>query len=432
MPTPLREVAHLLRRAGFGGTRTQIAELAALDRTALIDHVLDLTSAPVDTPPASVRNPSISGWDRYVDLCNWWYMRMATSPTPSIEKMTLFWHGHFTNNHFNTQNAQWTYDQNALFRTHALGDLRILTQAMAVQPAMLSFLDNRSNVKGGAQNNFARELMELFTMGSGQYTENDVIEVGRAWTGHTVNDTTLSYEFKPEWHDDEPKTIFGITKNWNGPDVISEIFASPRKRAATARLVVMKLWSFFAYADAEDSIIRDLSAVFIMSGFNIASVLRAMFLRDEFYGPYALRALVRTPTEYIVAVLRGTGMSADELHAEWYAERMGQSLFNPPNVKGWGSGQYWLTTTAMGARAQLVERIDWTLAARNAHPLVNRYDLTPASLVDLAATIIDVDMTLDTRTALTEFVTQTRAGHNGWTEPHLLTLTLLAPEFHVS
>jgi uncharacterized protein (DUF1800 family) len=430
--TPPHEVAHLLRRAGFGGTRTQIADLARLDRVSLVDHVLDLTNAPTDAPPASISNPSVSGWDRYVDLCNWWYTLMATSPTPIIEKMTLFWHGHFTSNHFVTQSIRWTYDQNALFRTHALGDLRILTQAMAVQPAMLSYLDNRSNVKGGAQNNFARELMELFTMGPGHYTENDVLGVGRAWTGHTVNDATKSYEFKPEWHDDEPKTIFGTTKNWNGPDVISAIFASPWKRAATASFIITKLWSFFAYAEPEDAIIRDLSVVFITSGFNVGSVLRAMFLRDEFYSPSALRALVRTPTEYIVAVLRGTGMSADELHAEWYAERMGQSLFNPPNVKGWGSGQYWLTTTAMGARAQLVERIDWTLAARNAHPLVNRYDLTPAALVDLAATFMDIDMTDGTRTALIDFVTQTRSGHNGWTEPHLLTLTLLAPEFHVS
>jgi uncharacterized protein (DUF1800 family) len=432
VPTPPKEVAHLLRRAGFGGSRAHITELAALDRAALVDHVLDLTNALVDTPPASVSNPSVSGWDRYVDLCNWWYNRMATSPTPIVEKMTLFWHGHFTTNHFVTQNPRWTYDQNALFREHALGDLRVLTPAMAVQPAMLTYLNNRVNVKGGAQNNFARELMELFTIGPGYYTENDVMEVGRAWTGHTVNDTTMSYEFKPEWHDDQPKTIFGITKNWNGPDVIDEIFTSPEKRALVARFIVTKLWSFFAYAEPEDPIVRDLSAAFISSSFNVGSVLRAMFLRDEFYGPRALRALVRTPTEYIVAVLRGTGMSADELHAEWYAERMGQSLFNPPTVKGWGRGQYWLTTTAMGARAQLVERIDWTLAARNAHPLVNRYDLAPAALVDLAATFIDVDMTTGTRAALTEFVTQTRAGHNGWTEPHLLTLTLLAPEFHVS
>jgi uncharacterized protein (DUF1800 family) len=432
VPTPSSEVAHLLRRAGFGGTRPQIAELARLDRTALVDRVLDVSQAPADVPPATLQDRNISNWQRYVDLCNWWYTRMANSATPIVEKMTLFWHGHFTSNHFVTEFAPYTYDQNSLFRSHALGNLRELTQQMAVQPIMLSYLNNRVNVKGGAQTNFARELMELYTMGPGHYTEFDVIEVARAWTGHTVNEPTKSYEFIPDWHDDGPKTIFNVTKNWNGPDVIDAIFTSPWKRAATAHFIVTKLWAFFAYANPEAHIVEALTLVLLANNFNIGSVLRAMFLRDEFYGPRALKALVRTPTEFIVAVMRGTGISAEDLHAEWYATTMGQTLFNPPKVSGWGSGQDWLNTTGMSGRARLAEHVDWTMSALSTHPLANRYAMSVDELLNLAQTLIDVDFSVGTRAALNDFVTRTRAGHHGWTEGHLLSFTLLAPEFHVS
>ena len=318
--------------------------------------------------PASVDNEGVSGWQRYSDLCNWWYTRMATTTTPLVEKMTLFWHGHFTSSQPQVGNLRWMYDQNALFRSQGLGDVHRLTQGMAIQPAMLTYLQNRTNVKGGAQNNFARELMELFTMGPGNYSESDVMEVGRAWTGHTVNDATKTYQFVPGSHDEGSKKIFGITKNWNGPDVIDEIFTNPTKQRAVARLIVKKLWTFFAYPNPDDVIVTTLVTTLIDNRFNIASVLRSMFLSDDFYSQRAMQALVRTPTEFVVAVMRGTGISAADLHPEWYSLTMGQALFQPPNVAGWGSGQDWLTSSTMSGRALLAERAHWSLSALGTHP----------------------------------------------------------------
>ena len=432
VPTSTSDVAHLLRRAGFGGSKSDIAALSGLDLAALVEHVLDDSSAPVDSPPIEFSNPNVSGWDKYVGLVHWWYDRMATSSTPLVEKMTLFWHGHFTSSHATVNNTVWMYDQNALFRRRAMGNVRLLAQEMAIQPAMLTYLDNRWNTKRGAQQNFARELMELFTMGIGNYSEADVVDVARAWTGHTVNGTTGLYEFRASNHDTGAKTIFGTTKNWDGPQVIDEIFTNAITSDVVARFLVTKLWTFFAYPNPTPTLVTSLATAFESANFDVKSLLRAMFLRPEFFSSSAKQALVRTPTEFVVAVLRGTGLVAADLHPEWFSDGMGQELFDPPNVAGWKNNSYWLTTNALSARADLAENAHWKLSNLKRHPLEMKTALTPAALVDLASDLVDVDFSVGTRAVLTDFVVRTRAGVNGWTEPQLLVLALLAPEFHVS
>jgi uncharacterized protein (DUF1800 family) len=432
MPTPASDVAHLLRRAGFGGKAAEIATLAALDLPTVVDRVLDTTNAPADVPPVSLTDPNVGSWNKYLDLLHWWFDRMATTPTPIVEKMTLFWHGHFTSSQDSVNNLVFMYDQNALFRKRALGDMKLLTQEMSVQPAMLEYLNNRYNTKWGAQQNFARELMELFTMGVGNYDEVEVAEVARAWTGHTINWTTNTYNFDTFAHDDTNKTIFGVTKNWNGPDVIDAIFAMPAKRAAAARFMVSKFWTFFAYPNPSDALVTALATVFDVANFDVTALLRAMFLRPEFYSATAKNALVRTPTEYVVALLRGTGLKAVDIHPEWFDDRMGQQIFYPPNVSGWKNNAYWLTTSSIAARADLADHVNQRLDNLGLHPLAASSAMTVTQAVDAALSLIDVPVSAGTRTALTNWLIRTRAGQHKWTEKKLVILALIAPEFHVA
>jgi uncharacterized protein (DUF1800 family) len=430
MPISASDVAHLLRRAGFGGTAAEVAALTPLDLPAVVDHVLDVTNAPLDVPPASYGDPNVGSWVQLMDLTHWWLDRMATSPTPIVEKMSLFWHGHFTSSQGTVNNITWMYEQNQLFRRRALGDLHLLTQEMAIQPAMLQYLDNRSNTKSGAQQNFARELMELFTMGVGNYTEVEVAEVARAWTGHSVSGATNLYVFNAAQHDTANKTIFGTTKNWNGPDVIDAIFTT--KRAAVATFMATKLWTFFAYANPAPALVASLAAVLDAANFDITALLRAMFLRPEFYSVVAKNALVRSPTEYVVAILRGTGLLAVDINPEWYDDRMGQTLFYPPNVAGWKNNAYWLTTSTVAARADLADHVNQRLSSLQKHPLANSATMTPTQAVDAVLGLLDVGVSAGTRLALTDWVVRTRAGQNRWTENKLVILALLAPEFHVA
>jgi uncharacterized protein (DUF1800 family) len=448
------DVAHLLRRAWFGGTKAQIASFSAMALADVVDAVLTTPLPPNDVPapPATLNDGVTSGWEQYVDLIGWWYDRMATSSTPIVEKMTLFWHGHFTSSHSSSGNVTWTYDQNALFRSRALGDMHLLTQEMAIQPMMLDYLNNRFNTKWGAQQNFARELMELFTMGIGvdHYTEQDIIEVARAWTGYSVDWQTDKYIFRANDHDNGNKSIFGVlpAKNWNGPDVIDYIFTNSAKQLATARFMARKLWTFFAYPNPSDTIVNELATVFINNNFVVKPLLRALFLRPEFYSADAKNALVRTPVEYMVAIMRATKVPANVIHPQWYGDKMGQAIFDPPNVAGWKNNAYWLTTSAMSARADLAMDMHWRMWGDvndpvnrpNIHPLKHleaemgpkTYSKTPTQMVDLMESYLDVTFGAGTRQTLAEFVTNTRAGQHRWTEPQLFVLALVAPEFHVS
>jgi uncharacterized protein (DUF1800 family) len=455
VPTPTADVAHLLRRAWFGGTKSQIASFSSMNLDDVVDAVLAVAPAPNDVPPPPplLNDRMTPPWEQYVDVIEWWYNLMATSATPIVEKMTLFWHGHFTSSHSAAGNVNWTYDQNVLFRKRALGDMHLLTQEMAIQPIMLDYLNNRFNTKWGAQQNFARELMELFTMGIGvdNYTEQDIIEVARAWTGHSVDWQTDKYVFRPDDHDNDNKSIFGVLppKNWNGPDVIDYIFTNPDKKRATARFMARKLWTFFAYPNPSETIVNELATVFINSNFVMKPLLRALFLRPDFYSATAKNALVRSPVEYMVALMRGLNMPAKVMHPQWYGEKMGQAVFDPPNVAGWKNNAYWLTTSAMSARADLAMDMHWRMWGDkndpvnrpNIHPLRHlenetagprNYSKSPTQMVDLIESYLDVTLGAGTRQALVDFVTNTRAGQHRWSEPQLLVLALVAPEFHVS
>src|SRR5262249_51423634 len=173
---------------------------------------------------------------------------MATSPAPLQEKLTLFWHGHFATANYKVGDMLLMYQQNALWRTQATGNFRDLVQTMSLQPAMLIWLDNDPNEKGQPNENFARELMELFTLGVNQYTQDDVVASARPWTGHnTLDGDREQYHFYPERHDDGQKTFMGVTQDWDGPDIVNFILGSDAThKLIAAKFIAAKMWSFFA------------------------------------------------------------------------------------------------------------------------------------------------------------------------------------------
>lgn len=433
MPAGAEAVAHLHRRAGFGATADEVAARAGLELVDVVDELLDRTPERPLPEPAALTDPAAGGWDRWALAVQAWLQHMATTPTPLVEKMTLFWHGHFVsgNDKVNDMAALWR--QVATYRAHAFGPLRPLAQAMAVDPAMLTYLDNRSNVAGAPNLNFARELFELFLLGVGHYTEADVAASARAWTGHTVDPTTGAHRFRPEWHDAGPKTIFGRTAAYDGPDVIDLVFDHPVTRLACARFLARKLWVFFAGPRPSDALVDELAAVLAGHDFDVAALLRALFLHPAFHTPEVRAARVRTPIEWCVALLRATGLTAAETHPEWFLGRMGQSPFVPPSVAGWGGNEAWLATSAAAARAEHATFVGWKVREAGVLGAVTSMavpDAVTAALARFGA----ADAGPVTRDALSSWLVAQRAvPWTGWLEPEGLTvLAALAPEVQLA
>jgi uncharacterized protein (DUF1800 family) len=293
---------------------------------------------------------------------------MVTSPTPLQEKLTLFWHGHFTSSSGKVGSMVAMFGQNLTLRAGALGNFGDLCQALAIDPAMLVYLDNATNVNGVVNENFARELMELFTVGVGNYTQADVVAVARAWTGHntrgwTNNAYDYSYVFNADRHDTSPKTLFGVTRPWNGPDTIDEIVNGSR-RSACARFIARKMFRFFVHGEPSDDTVQAHADAFTGANMSIRALVRSILLSEEFWTPSTRYARMKSPVEFAVDVLRRTGAP---LRSSWLPESglpaMGQQLFNPPNVAGWGQDDYFLSTSMAWARGAWLAHMRWEAAA---------------------------------------------------------------------
>jgi len=277
----------------------------------------------------------------------WWLDRMITTPAPLVEKMTLFWHGHFTTAAVQKGvSPAAVLAQNALFRSFAVGNVRELTQRVARDPAMLIYLDNVHNAATHPNENFARELMELFTLGIGNYTEADVREAARAWTGLRIRRTTGEVYLDARLHDSGVKTVLGRTGPLDGSDVVDAIFEQP----AAARFLATKLLAFFVYADPEPDLIEVVAQQLRAHDFVLAPVLTTLFSSRVFFSDRAYRALVKSPVEFVVGSYRLFGVDVADPVALGALRRMNQTLFYPPNVKGWPGGAAWLSTATILAR----------------------------------------------------------------------------------
>jgi hypothetical protein len=379
-PWSQRLAAHLLRRAGFGGTQTEIARAAASSMDGAVDALLDFAPADSLPPVPDLYDPRTTLRDalagglrlRQLDdgrrrellteirkgerrsiiaLQHWWLNRMLATPAPLQEKMTLYFHGHFTTAAIQKGvTPQMAYDQNQLFRSNALGNLRELTWNVSIDPAMLIYLDNAGNDAQHPNENYARELMELFTLGVDRFSENDVRESARAWTGWRVNRPTGEARFVPARHDDGSKTFLGRTGNFSGRDVVEIIYSRPECAAFWAS----SLLNAFLYNAPEPQLVDAVASLLSANDYELRPVISMLLRSNVFYSSRAYRALVTSPVQFVVGTYKALGLAAIDERAQRALVQMGQILFYPPNVAGWPGGVNWLTSQTTIARENFV------------------------------------------------------------------------------
>jgi uncharacterized protein (DUF1800 family) len=343
----IRKVGHLLRRAGFGATPDEVQAYAQKGLAATVDELVNYERIPddLDGTLGKVQGDLVD-LHNLEDIQTWWLYRMLHTSRPLQEKMTLFWHGHFATAQYKVNNATYMQQQNETLRQHALGNFKDLVTAIAKDPAMLIWLDGNTNRKGAPNENFARELMELFTLGLGNYTEDDVKAGARAFTGWNLNRQQGAFAFNKNQHDDGEKTFRGVTGNLNGDDIIANVVADP----ATAKRLATKLFAFFAYDNPDPAVVQPFADIYLKSNFEIKPVVQAILLSDEFYSAASFTKHVKSPVEYVVGTIKQLGGQVRERSLAPVLRQLGQDLFNPPNVAGWPGGPTWLDAASMVTR----------------------------------------------------------------------------------
>jgi len=383
---------HLLERAGFGGTPEEVDALAALSPQAAVRRLVYFEGAPADTlppfdhsgifdegidpfPPGRPATTALADkngealgikvkasgnrpqqpivnqffyWLRASRLetervAYWWGNRMVATPRPLQEKMALFWHGHFTSSEEKVRDYRKMLKQVELFQREGMGNFRTLLIAAAQDPAMLAYLDAGVNVKGSPNENFAREIMEMFTMGVGNYTEHDIREAARAFTGW--NFVGLEFHADPAKHDDGEKTFFGETARYDGVGIIDRILAAP----ATPQYISGKLYKFFVRDDLSPELRAALGSRLRESHYDIAPLLETIFLSKDFYADTSRGSRIKSPVEFVVSTYRKLGQThlpgAPDFNR--VTEALGQHLLFPPTVAGWSYGRSWITPSLL-------------------------------------------------------------------------------------
>ncbi len=371
---------HLLARAGFGGTPDEVAKLLAMGLREAVDFLVDFQNQPDVDLPFHVETPDHVKAAEFLkagpeqkkkltqkrrqedmsqlrELCEWWLKRMLQTDRPLEEKLVVFWRGHFATEHRTVKNSSAMYTQNQLFRELAAGNFGKLLHEIVHDAAMLRYLDNDRNVKGKPNENLAREIMELFSLGEGNYTEQDIKKAARALTGYGSERLTGRFRFNQSAHDSRDKTVFGKTGNWDGDQLVDLILQQP----AAARFIARKLFIFFIHDSPEDATVDELARVFRESNYELAQLLKTMFMSQEFYSERAMGTQIKSPAQLVVGTLRTLGLRQLDVPGLALATRaMGQDLFDPPNVKGWDGGPAWINTNTLFMRdnfaAMLISR----------------------------------------------------------------------------
>lgn len=433
MPIQPVEVAHLLRRVNFGVTNAEVDAVVASARTrnAAVDAVMDLSDAPTAPPPAmSDRNGIPSEWWK---ATSWWLERMRTTPVGIIEKLTLFWHDHFVSSFVKVTSMEMLMQQHTVLRTNALGDYAQLAGQIAVDPAMLIYLDNYRNRASGPQENFARELCELFTLGVGNYDEHDVGDLARAWTGHGLGKTTRAHQFYANLHDDGLKTIFGLpAQNWDGPATVTEILTGA-KAVPASEFITAKVFSWLAYpVTPAETPVSALAAGFRKSGLDIATLVRSILRSPEFWSERAQYALVRSPVEWMVASLKALDLPVADVVKSADFDALGQVPFGHLSVNGWGSNGDWVSTGSSWSRAAWASRIRWN--SRDAGVFAGLETSTPAEIADAGFERFGIlQPSNQTRSVVEAWAARTQSeGDEAAISLNLPMLMMLSPEFQVS
>ena len=384
------EAAHLLNRAGFGGSPGEIQQLHALGREKAVDSLLTPTEpvdafplpewagdeqaltemkarfeqrravqkATRDLPPEQAEMKRREAFKEIqqinrqhaVEGQGWWFRRMLKTQAPLREKMTLFWHDHFSTSIQKVKQPVLLIKQNELFRKQAFGSFRDLTQSILMDPAMMLYLDTESSNKDQPNENFAREVMELFTLGEGNYTEQDIRESARAFTGYQLNRANGNVIHNKRQWDETDKTVFGKTGPFTGGDVINLIF----EKKEPARFMAKKIWEFFVYENPSETAVNAIAEIYKKADFQTGPLLREIFLSKEFYSETAKRSQIKCPVQYIAGLIKQLEIPNPPNGFPITAQQqLGQILFMPPNVAGWDWGQAWINTNTLLTRYNL-------------------------------------------------------------------------------
>ncbi len=411
------QARHLLWRAGFGGSPEQIQTLATWGPEKAVDHLINFEKIPVepvreDAFDSGIMKPLTDEQRRRFRLARknqqedvldlfrkarqerqrtdrkqmrkiqrWWLTRMIESPRPLEEKMTLFWHGHFATSYRTIENSYHMYMQNQLYRSYALGNYGNLLYRIIRDPAMIAYLDNNDSRKGKPNENLAREIMELFSLGIGNYSEDDIKNGARALTGYTFVDD--SFVFRDRDHDKGSKNILGRSGPLDGDDFVSAILET----RACSRHMTRKLYAFFAAdlpagkADNDtERALHDMASTFLRSKYNIAPVLKKLFLSEHFYSPAIMNQQIKSPVQLIIGAIRSLQTPVRDLSILLDAmDLMGQSIFFPPSVKGWDGGRSWINTSTLFVRQNT---LNYLLTGKKPHGYdalasAEEYDPTP-------------------------------------------------------
>jgi uncharacterized protein (DUF1800 family) len=369
------QAAHLLRRAGFGGTPAEIDALHARGLDGAVEWLVDFRAIPDPLPRFPYRHtgPPAKGLDmaamspaerrarfkewRRDDVwqCQqvkaWWLDRMVRSPRPLQERLTLFWHGHFCSGMRDVRNSFQLLLQNQRLRSFAAGSFRTLLREIARDPAMLEYLDNKTNRQEHPNENFAREVMELFVLGIGHYTEQDIKEAARAFTGWTSAGN--QFVVRERWHDDGEKTVLGRTGRFTGDDVLEILLAQP----SAAEHVAGKLFRHFAHEAPAPAVVQGLAATLRANDWQLRPMLRQLFRSRAFYDPRAVGTQIKGPIDLVVGLCRAMGVTRVPEGVGIVlcggAAQIGQELLEPPNVKGWAGGRDWISTSTLLGRYNL-------------------------------------------------------------------------------
>jgi hypothetical protein len=382
---------HLFRRAAFGATLEELRQAERRGLSATLDLLLKGEPDSDELLPALLTaGQYTAASNSSASLRGWWLYCMLRSGHPLREKMTLFWHNHFATSIAKVQSTREMFNQNKLLREHALGKFGPFLLAISKDAAMLHWLDSNSNIKGKPNENYAREVMELFSLGVGHYMEKDIREAARAFTGWHTDSDGFGFEFNPALHDDGVKRVLGQSGKWNGDDVIAILLKQP----AAARFLVRKLYHFLVSETYEppDRFLEPLADSFRRSDYDISSLVRTILSSRHFFSAYAFRQRIKSPVEFVLGSVRSVYReydAKDKNHRPLTQQdlvapidSMGQLLFAPPNVKGWRGAKAWLNTATMLARDNFAQslamgRIWGTGVIRNTDDMLE---------IDLAAT----------------------------------------------
>jgi uncharacterized protein (DUF1800 family) len=353
------EYQHLMNRACFGATPEGFKDCAKKSRDEVVNDLFSkslnaeglttIKQAEVESIMADMKTGDADSKKAYrkmllekgVDLNVEWLKKMMTDQAQLAEKMTFFWHGHFA---CRDDNPLFLQSLNNVMRNNALGNFKNLLLSVAQSPAMLKFLNNQQNKKDAPNENFAREVMELFTLGRGNYTEHDIKEAARAFTGWSFDKDTQDFHFREKQHDFGSKVFFGKSGDFDGKDIIDMILY----KEECANFIAGKIYQFFVNDVRDEKVIADLGHKFYMSDYDIGELMKEIFLADWFYDVKNMGARIKSPVELIVNSSRWLKAEYGGDDALIFVQRiLGQVLFLPPNVAGWPSGKRWIDSSSL-------------------------------------------------------------------------------------